>query len=174
MQQCVRILIVTGASGAGKTTLVRRVADRGVPNVSFNFFDSIGVPALEEMVRRFGSTEAWQRAMTEQWIVRLLKNEHGLCVLEGQMRPSVVREFFKRHHVDGHMLLLDCSHDVREARLRDHRAQPELVTTDMACWAAYLRGQADALDLPIINTSALTIEAATDALHAHIAGLAAV
>jgi hypothetical protein len=44
----------------------------------------------------------------------------------------------------------------------------------MACWAAYLRGQADALDLPIINTSALTIEAATDALHAHIAGLAAV
>jgi len=38
----------------------------------------------------------------------------------------------------------------------------------MDCWAAYLRGQADALNLPIIDTSNLGIDAAVDALVGHV------
>jgi hypothetical protein len=34
----------------------------------------------------------------------------------------------------------------------------------MDSWAAYLRGQADALGLPIIDTSRLTLQGAVDAL----------
>jgi hypothetical protein len=34
----------------------------------------------------------------------------------------------------------------------------------MAAWAAYLRGQADALGLPIVDTTTATVTAATDAL----------
>jgi hypothetical protein len=37
----------------------------------------------------------------------------------------------------------------------------------MDCWAAYLRGQADALNLPIIDTTHLAIDAAVDALVVH-------
>ena len=33
------------------------------------------------------------------------------------------------------------------------RGQPELANPRMDCWAAYLRGQADALKLSIIDTS---------------------
>ena len=171
--QCARILVVTGASGVGKTTLVRMVEARGVAGASFHYFDSVGVPSVDDMTRDFGSPANWQAAMTDQWIARLA-GESGLCVLDGQVRPTTVREAIVRHHVDGHLLLLDCSHDVREARLRDDRQQPELASRDMACWASYLRGQADALNIPILDTSALTLDMAADALHAHISALAAV
>jgi hypothetical protein len=38
----------------------------------------------------------------------------------------------------------------------------------MHAWAAYLRGQADALGLPIIDATILDIEQATDALLSHL------
>ena len=38
---------------------------------------------------------------------------------------------------------------------------PELITSEMAAWAAYLRGQADALALPIVDKSRLDPAAAT-------------
>jgi hypothetical protein len=38
----------------------------------------------------------------------------------------------------------------------------------MDCWAAYLRGQADALNLPVIDTTDLGIDAAADALVVHV------
>ncbi|HEX8115581.1 MAG TPA: hypothetical protein VF516_47975, partial [Kofleriaceae bacterium] len=51
----------------------------------------------------------------------------------------------------------------RKARLVA-RGQPELAIEDMHAWAAYLCGQADALGCPVIDTSTLDIEQATDAL----------
>jgi hypothetical protein len=38
----------------------------------------------------------------------------------------------------------------------------------MDSWAAYLRGQADALNLPVIDTTDLEIDAAADALAVHV------
>lgn len=35
---------------------------------------------------------------------------------------------------------------------------PELATAQMDGWAAYLRGQADALDVPVLDTTALPVE----------------
>ena len=172
--QCVRILAVTGASGVGKTTLVRDVESRGVPGVSFHYFDSIGVPPVSEMVEHHGSAAGWQDAMTDWWVERLASRENGLCVLDGQVRPTTLRNAFARYHVDGHILLIDCLASVRDARLRDSRQQPELATPEMAIWQGYLRGQADALRLPVLDTSDLTIEQAADALHGHISTLAAV
>jgi hypothetical protein len=48
---------------------------------------------------------------------------------------------------------VNCDHDERNERLRGPRGQPELACARMDCWAAYLRGQADALGLPIIDSS---------------------
>ncbi|MEP6763818.1 MAG: hypothetical protein ABJB66_05865 [Gemmatimonadaceae bacterium] len=166
--QCSRILVVTGASGAGKTTLVRTLEARSVPGVSFHYFDSIGVPSVEQMVADYGGGAQWQLAMTNQWIERLADNGDGLSVLDAQVRPSACREAFTRMHVDGHIVLIDCRPDVRENRLRELRGQPELVTRDMACWGSYLRGQADALGLPVIDTTLLSVEAAADILHAQV------
>jgi LPS sulfotransferase NodH len=171
--QRVRILVVTGASGVGKTTLVRLVEARGISGASFYYFDSMGVPTVEEMAREFRSPANWQIAMTNRWIAWLARSEGGLCVLDGQVRPTAAREAFARYQVEGRVLLLDCTHPVREARLRE-RQQPELNTRDMACWASYLRGQADALDLPVLDTSGMTVEDAVESLFAHIAALASV
>lgn len=64
------------------------------------------------------------------------------------------------------IVLLDCERSVRSHRLRTHREQPELDTHEMQCWAAYLRGQADALGLPIIDTTAVTPDEVADELYA--------
>jgi hypothetical protein len=65
------------------------------------------------------------------------------------------------------MCAIDCTREVRKARLVA-RGQPELATDDMHAWAAYLRGQAHALGLPVIDTSGLGIEQAIDALLADV------
>lgn len=150
------ILVLTGASGAGKSTLLRALAAKRLPGVGCYEFDSVGVPSPEEMVRDFGGGEQWQAATTEAWIRRLLRNDDGVrvAVLDGQTRPSVLRVLFLRLGAERWQIALaDCGHAERNARLHGPRAQPELATRDMDCWAAYLRGQADALGLPVIDTS---------------------
>ena len=165
------ILVVTGASGAGKTTVVKQLAGRAIEGVGCFFFDSIGVPTSEAMKRDFGSGLEWQRQATMRWIERLSKNIDGLqvAVLDGQVRPTFVMEGFESAHVArGLIVLLDCSAETRRARLRGERGQPELVTPEMDCWAAYLRGQADALRLPVLDTTSLDVQQATAGLIGHI------
>ena len=152
-----RIVVVTGASGAGKTTVVRRLAERKRDGVTCAFFDSIGVPPPDEM------PEAWQETTTTAWIRRLAQAPARLAVLDGQTRPTFARRAFAEVGVDGRIILLECSREVRARRLAD-RGQPELASDDMHAWAAYLRGQADALELPVIDTSTLDVDQATDAL----------
>ena len=162
-----RTLVVTGASGAGKTATVRALEVRAVPGVRCFYFDSIGVPTAEVMEREHGGGEKWQAAATAEWLARLsgLSAEVRVAVLEGQTRPSFV--FSAAAQVapgTAHVVLLDCSSDVRAARLRGSRQQPELVNVRMDHWAAYLRGQAEALDLAVIDTSLLTVAEAAEQL----------
>ncbi|HEU4559126.1 MAG TPA: hypothetical protein VFS20_14795 [Longimicrobium sp.] len=155
------VLVVTGASAAGKSTLVRGLGALGLPGVGCYEFDTVGVPAPEEMERVWGGGEQWQAAMTNQWIERLVRNEDGVevAVLDGQTRPSVIREVFARLGVRlGRIVLVDCGHDERNARLRGPRAQPELANPQMDCWAAYLTGQAHALGLPILHTNGRAVQ----------------
>ena len=162
-----RILVVTGASGAGKTATVRALDARAVPGVQCFYFDSIGVPTAEVMERDYGGGEQWQASATAEWIARLggLPASVRVAVLDGQTRPSFVFDSAARAASGTvHVVLLDCSLDVRAARLRGPRQQPELANIRMDSWAAYLRGQADALDLAVIDTSLLTVSEAADQL----------
>ncbi len=143
---------MTGASGVGKTTLVHTLDAQRLPGLHCHYFDSVGVPSVTDVT--------WQQSTTERWITSLVANDTGdrVALLEGQMRPSEVRAAFARQGVSrGRILLVDCDHDARDARLRNERRQPELATPRMAAWAAYLRGQADALELPIFDTTHLTL-----------------
>ena len=150
------ILVLTGASGAGKTTLVSGLRALGLPGVGCYFFDSLGVPSPEEMERDFGGGDQSQAAMTAGWIERLMRNDDGVrvAVLDGQVRASMARDHLERLGARRWQIVLaDCGHAERNARLRGPRAQPELANRDMDCWAAYLRGQADALGLHVTDTS---------------------
>ena len=71
-----------------------------------------------------------------------------------------------------HILLVDCDHGERRRRLLEDRKQPELDHQDVYCWAAYLRGQADALDLEVLDTTRQDIATSTAALAASIARFA--
>ena len=129
------------------------------------YFDSIGVPTTDVMDREFGDPEGWQKARTHEWIARLAAGSEAVAVLDGQTRPSVVRSAMAQARIaHGGILLVECAVEERNRRLSGPRGQPELATLQMATWAAYLRGQADALDLPIIDTTDLTIPAAIDEL----------
>jgi ribose 1,5-bisphosphokinase PhnN len=157
-----RILFVTGASGAGKTALVDALERRALPGVSCWHFDSMGVPP--------GAGEAWQREATERWVDRLRVEPGRLAVLDAQVRPSEALAAARRAAVPAAALLIDCTAELRADRLRGPRAQPELATERMFRWAAYLRGQADALQLPVIENNAL-LEEATELLARHVRAL---
>jgi hypothetical protein len=161
------ILVVTGASGAGKTATVQALEARGIPGVRCFYFDSIGVPTAEAMDRDHGGAEQWQAAATDAWLVRLggLPESIRLAVLDGQIRPAFVVGGTARAAPRAvHVALLDCSSETRGARLRGPRQQPELVNARMDQWAAYLRGQADSLHLPRIDTTSMTVTEAADQL----------
>ena len=168
------MLFVLGASGSGKTAAVRALASRRQPGVLCYFFDSIGVPSPAEMEREWGSGEKWQEHTTARWIDRLAANPDGceLAVLEGQTRPSFILPQLARDGIrHARLLLLDCTPAVRAERLRGSRGQPELVGDRMDRWAVYLRGQADALGIRVVDTSVMTIERVADVLQEELQAL---
>lgn len=163
------VLIVTGASGAGKSSTVRALDARRISGVECYEFDSIGVPAADVMEREFGGGEAWQAAMAARWLDRLghLPATVRVAVLDGQMRPSFVFESAGRATPRAvGVVLMDCSPNVRASRLRIGRNRPDLATPRMDAWATYLLTEAEALNLPIINTTDLTIAEAARQLEA--------
>jgi hypothetical protein len=169
------ILVVTGASGAGKTAAVECLEMRSRPSIRCFYFDRIGVPSTDVMEREFGGPERWQAEATKLWISRLAADVHdaSVCILDGQTRPSFVRAALATvdaPHVQ--IVLFECSPLIRSTRLVA-RGQPELATPRVDTWAAYLRGQADALELPVIDTTHLNVERTADALEAQVQALMA-
>ncbi len=165
------MLFVVGASGAGKTAAVEALAARKIPGLHCHHFDTIGVPSAEVMEREWGGGERWQERMTKQWIQRLATNADAaqFAVLEGQTRPSYIQPELERRGVrHRRIVLLDCPPLKRMVRLHGARAQPELSNQRMDAWAAYLRGQADALGLPVIDTSLRSIAEVVQALEEQI------
>jgi hypothetical protein len=82
-----------------------------------------------------------------------------VAVLDTQIRPHRALEVLRQARIDdAQIVLVDCEPVKRNARLHTDRSQPELANPQMDCWAAYLRGQADALKLSIIDTSNDSVE----------------
>ena len=168
------VLVVTGVSGAGKTATLRAFEVRALPGVRCYYFDTIGVPSLDNMHRDFGGPEQWQAVATQRWIDRFAADADRaeIYVLEGQTRASFVRDAAERAGIRAvRVVLLECAPSVRHVRLAGPRGQPELSTSQMDCWAAYLRGQADALNFPVIDTTDLEIDAVADRLLVHVNAL---
>lgn len=162
MNKSPAILVLTGASGAGKTTLALKLNELAIPGVNGINCDRVNIHADET-----ADPSNWQANVLRYWISHLSQPENGieLAVLDTQIRPHVAIEVLSQSAVEyAQIVLVDCDPVKRNERLCMQRNQPDLANPRMDCWAAYLRGQADALKLAIIDTSNDSIEKSVDEL----------
>jgi RNase adaptor protein for sRNA GlmZ degradation len=158
-----KLLVLTGASGAGKTAILKSLRQPATTaGIELFNFDSIGVPSNEEMIRDFGSGENWQRTKIVEWIQRIARRlpEHSI-IFEGQMRISTLLEALKQANLpQAKIVLIDCSDSARAYRLNVLRQQSELNHERMRNWAGYLRREALSEGIQIVDTSNLSVEEA--------------
>ena len=91
IQTPIKLVILTGASASGKTTISKNIAAKAAPIINCLYFDSIGVPSPEQMIAEFGSGENWQRAKTFEWIKRIQEeflSKGKLVLFDGQFSES--------------------------------------------------------------------------------------
>jgi dephospho-CoA kinase len=150
------VVILIGASGSGKTTIAQTVATR-LPHVTVRFFDAIGVPPTDIMVRDHGSPEGWQAWATEVWMKELaaLAASNPYVLFEGQTRLSFLAG--AANGLAYTPILVDCDDETRRRRL-ETRGQAELADDSMMGWARWLRDEAIAAQVEIFDTSDLGIE----------------
>ena len=134
------LYFLTGSLASGKTTLLRRVVAEHWPGLWTGHVDAAGAPG---------------RGI--EWVTLAAsppRNSPPLLVVDGQERPHFMLEAVQRAKLRHfQVVLIDCGHEERRRRLLEERRQPEFDTRDTYAWAAYLRGQADALGLEVIDTT---------------------
>ncbi|MDQ3340111.1 MAG: AAA family ATPase [Myxococcota bacterium] len=152
---CPALLAVTGASGAGKTTILATLREhidaRLLPLIAF---DSLGVPTEDEMTRCWDAPRGWQKMMTYHWVhtARQIYRMRPLVILEGQFDPQYVIAACAAHRMKNSVVLLDIDDQTRAARLAKRR-QPELATRDMSTWAAHLMENTRSLGGVVVDGS---------------------
>jgi adenylylsulfate kinase-like enzyme len=160
------LVLLTGASGAGKTSLAKVLEGKlDASKSQVAFFDDKGVPSEEEMIRDFGSGEKWQEARTHEWISELSKmKDKALVILEGSYNPEFAKRACTLAGVENYVLVLvDCNDEVREKRLREDRKQPELADENMRGWARALRDKTRELGGEVLDTSRSELNESVDA-----------
>ncbi|HTJ57748.1 MAG TPA: hypothetical protein VL418_09330 [Devosiaceae bacterium] len=148
------LVVLIGASGSGKTSIARAIADSHAEQASVQHFGSICVPEPEEM------PPDWQRENTIEWMIRLAPLVgHGMPILfEGQTRLSFLAESAARAGVIAYLpILVDCDDTTRTRRLVFERRQSELANPMMMNWARFLREDAAKQGCEILDTSALPL-----------------
>jgi len=160
-----RLIVLTGASGSGKTSIARAVQTRHADRVDAFFFDSIGIPSRQQMVEEFGSAEEWQRVKTSEWMARIAGTTHPRpnVLFEGQTRISFLNEAIAASGLrDCRIVLVDCDDRTRRQRLTHDRVQPDLANPEMMLWAEFLRNEAQRHGCDIIDTSSVPIDACVE------------
>ena len=145
IQKSKHIYFISGASGVGKTTLVSMLKEKYNDRPwAFLHFDKIGVPDVSQMIKEFGSPVAWQEAKTYEWVHKAVHNyDSEKIFLEGQVNLLFIKNGFQAEKFTKYtIVLVDCSAEVMEKRLREERNQPELANDKMKNWLVFLRKQA--------------------------------
>lgn len=165
-----KIFFLIGASGSGKTTATRELERRGLANFKILYFDSIGVPSIEEMEAKYGGPEEWQKVKTIEW-VRVIKrdflpNTHVL--FDGQTRPSFIEKACHKNGIkEFEVILFDCSDEERRQRLIA-RGQANLADENMMNWAKYLRKECQDRGYLIFDNTPMQIEETASWLLAYL------
>ena len=156
-------LIVTGACGAGKTTLtlgVEKLKLKGVTCYILDYLEDV-LPSSADTQ----SDEDYQSSLLEYWVSKLLQEveQPSVAIIDAHIRPHLASQLLHKLGVPHDVVMVDCDTELRHERLRG-RGQPELINSQMDGWAAYLRGQADALGLTIIDNSVAPLDESISSL----------
>ncbi len=161
-----KIFFVIGALGAGKTTTLKNLEKTNPEDFHYCYFDSVGVPSNEEMIKKFGSGENWQKETTKYWVEKIINEslDTKSAILDGQISPSFIEEACKENSIDNYeVVLFDCSDEIRKQRLID-RGHAELANDQMINWAKYLRNESLSRKYKVINNTNLTKEGSKEML----------
>jgi shikimate kinase len=164
------LIVLSGASGSGKTTIARAIAARRDRQVDVHFFDSIGVPPVEQMIAEQGSGEGWQRAKTVEWVHRLAPSvlSGRNVLLEGQTRIAFLNDAVVAAGLAQYRIIfVDCDDATRTHRLVAERGQPELANPTMLDWARFLRDEAERGGYEILDTSANSLDVCIERICRH-------
>jgi len=161
-----KLFFLIGASGSGKTTVTKELERRGLAGFKILYFDSIGVPSVEEMNVKYGGPEEWQKAKTIEWVQLIkrdfLPNTHVL--FDGQTRPLFIEKACYESGIkEFEIILFDCSDAERKRRLIA-RGQANLADENMMNWARFLRKECQHRGYPIIDNTHMQIEATVSKL----------
>ena len=113
------------------------------------------------MTEKYGSPTEWQKAMTHIWIGKLTReyNDKRLLIIEGQVNLSFIINAFKDIGFTKYkIILVHCDNSVRHSRLHADRNQSELINDTMDSWSSFLKSQAIESNIPILDTTAMSIE----------------
>lgn len=153
------VCLITGSSGCGKTHLAKALAaalDQTRSEVCY--FDSNGVPSLNEMVKEFGSPQKWQEITTHRWLAHIAQVKKPLAILEGSFNPHFAIEGCLLSGLTTYcIVVLTCAEKIWEERLRGPRAQEDLITTDMRNWNRFLVEETVKLGGVVVDTSASNV-----------------
>jgi dephospho-CoA kinase len=166
-----RLVVLTGASGSGKTAIAEAIATGRPDLAEVLHFDRIGVPSPEAMVAGWGSGEMWQRTMTLTWMARIAAMSGPVrpVLFEGQMRLTFAREALLAAGIaDARVILVDCDDATRMHRLTANRNQPELANPTMMIWAEFLRREAKEASCEVLDTSQLSLKESVERVCAHL------
>ena len=117
------------------------------------------------MIAEHGSAEAWQRAMTFEWMARLAEaSRHARHILfEGQTRFRLVAEAAAAAGLSHHVpILVDCDDETPKHRLSFDRGQPELADQTMMDWARFCAMRLE----PAATTSSIRAQALATSVEA--------
>ena len=163
-----RLVVLTGASGSGKTAIANAIRARYSARAEVFHFDS---PPTDRMIAECGSIEEWQRVKTIEWIAKIagMSASDRSILFEGQVRLSFLTEAISTAGLENHrIILIDCDDATRARRLVGDRAQPHLANPTMLNWAKFLRDEAKRDGCEILDTSTATIDACVERVAKHL------
>ena len=165
-----KLFFLIGASGAGKTTAVKELERQSVPHLQILYFDSIGVPSIEEMEKNYGGPEEWQKAKTREWVQTIKRDflPNSNVLFDGQTRPSFIEKACHENEIkEFEIILLDCSDDERKRRLIA-RGQESLADENMMNWSRFLRSECQVRECLIIDNTKMNSKETVLQLLAHL------
>ncbi len=154
-------VILTGASGVGKTTIARAVSARH-PEIAVYMEDNLHQPP-EDFVASIGPTKGpggpFQRGFALYWIGRIAE-EVALSrpvLLDSQCRIAFLQEALRLHKLTkAKIVLVECDDCTRDGRLHG-RGSPHLAHEEMRNWSRYLHKEAISAGSEILDTGALSL-----------------
>ena len=146
-------VILTGASGVGKTSIAQIIEDR-YPDITVYQGDRIGLPS-EEIMASYGPAEgpggASQRKFALYWIGQIAPTlvSGKPVLLETQCRLAFIREALERRGVSrARVILVECDDHARAVRL----------IGNMKNWSRYLHQEAIEAGYEVLDTSNMPLD----------------